>query len=224
MRHAAHRGDSKCLQALLEVARVPPDEPVPNQSVARQETGYPRGRSQPLHLLCQGQSPGDRAACFALLRAAGANLEAIDHVGCTPLHYAVQRKGGELASLLIEAGVCVNGADWYGNTPLSFAAWRNDTADIIAKLLRAGATANSLSLSDYMDHRAYPSLLRAGAKIRPNSRFLTPYLIKVRDIGGIEKYEQAHLAKLTRTFASKFRLPAQPARRVAEFWLHAGCY
>ena len=99
---------------------------------------------------------------------------------------------------------------------------RSGNADRIALLLRAGATATSLNVKDYGDRRAFPALLRAGAQIWPNNRH--PYLVKVRESGGIEKYQQAHLAKLTLTCGLKFRLPAAPARLVAEFWAHAGYY
>jgi hypothetical protein len=50
------------------------------------------------------------------------------------------------------------------------------------------------------------------------------YFQKVVDAGGFKKYEQAHLAALTATFASKLRLPARPARLVAEYWGHVGYY
>ena len=48
--------------------------------------------------------------------------------------------------------------------------------------------------------------------------------MKVIDAGGFKKYEQAHLAALTATFAPKLRLPARPARLVAEYWGHVGFY
>ena len=50
------------------------------------------------------------------------------------------------------------------------------------------------------------------------------YFQKVIDAGGFKKYEQAHLAALTATFAPKLRLPARPARLVAEYWGHVGFY
>ena len=50
------------------------------------------------------------------------------------------------------------------------------------------------------------------------------YFQKVIDAGGFKKYEQAHLARLTKTFAPKLRLPARPARLVAEYWGHVGFY
>ena len=53
---------------------------------------------------------------------------------------------------------------------------------------------------------------------------ISSYLQKVVDAGGWRKFEQAHLARVTKTFKSKLRLPARPARLVAEYWGHAGFY
>ena len=50
-------------------------------------------------------------------------------------------------------------------------------------------------------------------------------LPKVIDAGGFKKYEQAHLAKLTKTFEPKFTmLPKELVRHVVSFRLHAGYY
>ena len=88
-------------------------------------------------------------------------------------------------------------------------------------------------------HTTVPILLRAGGVLDryqrnlrrlnfgPKNRrikILRRYLAKVDDSGGFKKYAQAHLARVTTTFKSKLRLPARPARLVAEYWLHAGFY
>ena len=72
--------------------------------------------------------------------------------------------------------------------------------------------------------RMWPLFLRAGAEIGINNT--DPYIrvVRVRNDGGFKKYEQAHLATLTATFAPKLRLPVRPARLVAEYWGHAGFY
>ena len=68
-----------------------------------------------------------------------------------------------------------------------------------------------------------PILLRAGAKFSKNHDIW--YLQKVIDAGGFNKYAQAHLAKLTKTFEPKFTmLPKELVRHVVSFWLHAGYY
>ena len=64
-----------------------------------------------LHILCQNSGTDrtdcDRAACFELLREAGANLEAMFH-SCKALHCAAFYGNLSLLSLLVEAGVNVN--------------------------------------------------------------------------------------------------------------------
>jgi hypothetical protein len=75
-------------------------------------------------------------------------------------------------------------------------------------LLRAGAVLNRYQLR-------HPDLARSSSGA---------YLAKVDAAGGFKKYEQAHLAALTATFAPKLRLPVRPARLVAKYWLHAGFY
>ena len=62
----------------------------------------------PLHCLCERNNGGDRAACFELLRDAGANLEATDRYGYSPLHHATSSKSVELVSLLVQARVNVD--------------------------------------------------------------------------------------------------------------------
>ena len=58
----------------------------------------PAFRRTPLHLLCYTNAcmNGDRAACFKLLREAGANLEATDALRMTPLHEAAMNGRPEL--------------------------------------------------------------------------------------------------------------------------------
>ena len=180
-----------------------------------------------------------RVACFKLLRDAGANLGATDAVDYTPLHHSASRADVEMVSLLIQAGVNVNVTSRDGFTPLHEAA-RNlfgsavgSAADCVDLLIKAGAAVNvkasgwtPLALALNRGHRRmWPLLLRAGAGIPGYySPMPNPYLLRVQSAGGFGKYAQDHLARITPTFASMLRLAAQPARRVAEFWLHAGYY
>ena len=197
----------------------------------------------PLHRLCIGNATsGDAEVCFRLLRDAGANLEATEgDAGAVPLHYAAAKRNN-LASLLIEAGVQVNVAHSYGTTPLHDAA-KKGSETTVAILVKAGAAVNvkdgwgkrPLHYARDYNPRVCHILLRAGASLvnyyyyaGTPSPFCEPttsqYLQRVTDAGGFKEYEQAHLAKLTSTCASKFSLPAAPARLVAEFWAHAGYY
>ena len=79
----------------------------------------------PLHCLCERSSRnngGDRAACFELLRDAGANLEATDRYGYSPLHHATSSKSVELVSLLVQARVNVDATANHNATALHLAA------------------------------------------------------------------------------------------------------
>jgi len=70
-----------------------------------------------------------------------------------------------------------------------------------------------------------PLLLRAGAEL-PAGPIYNRYLSKVKDAGGIERYERAHLASRAATFTPKLAhlLPPELVRRVVEYWMHAGDY
>ena len=225
---AANTGDFGTIRRLL-AAGLSPNH--------RSETGL-----TPLQRVCWGPTnTGDPEACFRLLRDAGANLEATTN-GLAPLHYAAgNRDRSSLVAMLIEAGVNVNVSTSMGTTPLHRAS-KAGSETAVAMLVEAGAAVDAkddynrtplhlaVDTSLRRARRVIPILLRAGAEIffpapedmeNPTEN---PYIRRVLMAGGFKKYEQAHLAKLTRTFASKFLLPAQPARRVAEFWLHAGYY
>ena len=225
---AANTGDFGTIRRLL-AAGLSPNH--------RSETGL-----TPLQRVCWGPTnTGDPEACFRLLRDAGANLEATTN-GLAPLHYAAgNRDRSSLVAMLIEAGVNVNVSTSMGTTPLHRAS-KAGSETAVAMLVEAGAAVDAkddynrtplhlaVDTSLRRARRVIPILLRAGAEIffpapedmeNPTEN---PYIRRVLMAGGFKKYEQAHLAKLTRTFASKFRLPAQPARLVAEFWAHAGYY
>ena len=187
----------------------------------------------PLHVMCRnvGYATRHHAACFELLRDAGANLEAPDSVGYRPLHCAVCGGSVVLLSLLIQSGVEVDATCNSGATALHIATRRN-AVDCVEVLLAAGAALDVRSDSgrtpldmalDQNIRRVWPLLLRAGAEIPTNNTH--PYIVRVRNAGGFKKYAQAHLARVTNTFESTLGLPARPARLVVEFWLHhAGYY
>ena len=102
-------------------------------------------RRTPLHLLCDSYSAcmnGDRAACFTILREAGANLEATSSLRLTPLHEAAVNGRPELLSLLIQSGVNVNATCIKGKTALHFAA----------------ASGNAAMVKMLLEHQADPTL------------------------------------------------------------------
>ena len=217
----------------------------------------------PLHYLCD--TGGDRAACFELLRDAGANLEAFDSKMCRPLHYAASSKSVELVSLLVQARVNVDAATNDGSTALHFAA-RKGAADCVKVLLAAiapynvdatdrdGVTALHLAarrrapdcvevllaagadidartsqtrispLDVALTHRSsrtWPLFLRAGAEIPTDNT--EPYIVRVRNAGGFQRYAQAHVVRIASILETPL-LPPELVRKVLEFWLHAGYY
>ena len=186
----------------------------------------------PLHVMCRnvGYATRHHAACFELLRDAGANLEAPDSVGYRPLHCAVCGGSVVLLSLLIQSGVEVDATCNSGATALHIAARRN-AADCIEVLLAAGASLDArLSPSGMRPfdmaihrpyHRMWPLFLRAGAEIPTDNT--EPYLVRVRNAGGFQRYAQAHVARVASILATPV-LPPELVRKVLEFHLHAGYY
>ena len=80
-----------------------------------------------------------------------------------------------------------------------------------------------MDIAIYEDYRrAWPLLLRAGAEIPTDET--DPYIVRVRNAGGFKKYEQAHITRITAILAQTPRLPPEMARKIVEFWLHAGYY
>src|SRR5688572_11045157 len=68
--------------------------------------------------LLQAIRQQDAAAVRALLRG-GADVNAVEVDGMTPLHWAVQLDDRALAEMLIHAGARVTAATRYGVTPLT---------------------------------------------------------------------------------------------------------
>ncbi len=70
-------------------------------------------------------------------------------------------------------------------------------------------------------------LLRADARtaVYPIANISDPYVRRVLGAGGFQRYERAHLAALTATFAPKFpALPTDAVRVVVAFCFHVGYY
>ena len=193
----------------------------------------------PIHLLCLSRNAcmnGDRAACFKLLREAGANLEATNSIGMTPLHEAAANGRLELLSLLIQSGVNVNATHMQGKNALHFAvqgsAIYSRKIACCELLLKAGAAVNvkahgwqtplNIALTCHL-RRMWPLFLRAGAEMPNHTVFTYPYIERVRNAGGFKRYEQAHLARLTAILETPL-LPPELVRKILEFWLHAGYY
>ena len=97
-----------------------------------------------LQLLLHLAAQGGHKEIAELLIAAGADVNAKNKYGTTPLHKAAFYGHKEIAELLIANGVDVNAKKNNGRTPLDRAIWINETeiADLIRK--HGGKTAKEL--------------------------------------------------------------------------------
>ncbi len=120
----------------------------------------------------------DRAEIDDLL-ACGADPNAKDAGGCTPLHYAAWNNPvGEMAAVLFEAGADPEACDGNGRKPLDYAISAANDAFIEAALDAGADPAGSgEAVEDARDTarygcpafgetRAYRRLMRAGARLR----------------------------------------------------------
>ena len=161
-------------------------------------------------------------------------MEASDSEGYRPLHFAARSKSVELVSLLVQARVNVDATGNGGITALHLAA-RRGAADCIEVLLAAGADIDvrtsagrrpfDLAIINvaptHRSHRMWPLFLRAGAELPADNT--DPYIVRVRNAGGFQRYAQAHIARIASILETPL-LPPELVRKVLAFWLHAGYY
>jgi len=91
--------------------------------------------------LFEAVKSGDAARVKELLEK-GADVNARDNKGWTPLHLAAQKGHADVAELLIKNGADVNAKNNYGWTPL-YAAAQEGHADVAELLIRHGADVNA---------------------------------------------------------------------------------
>ncbi|HEX7079427.1 MAG TPA: ankyrin repeat domain-containing protein [Gammaproteobacteria bacterium] len=84
---------------------------------------------------------GDREAALEMIRA-GADVNAAQGDGTTPLHWAVYRIDPELVSVLLERGAKADAVNLYGSSPLAEAV-KVGHAGLVETLLEAGADVES---------------------------------------------------------------------------------
>ncbi len=84
---------------------------------------------------------GERAAALDAINA-GADVNATQGDGTTPLHWAVYRVDAELVAALLKRGAGANVTNKYGSSPLAEAV-KLSNAKLVTQLLAAGADAES---------------------------------------------------------------------------------
>ena len=129
----------------------------------------PHGASL-LHLACSYLYAKNQAATVSALIAAGADLEARDQYGATPLNWAAGYGCAECVTLLLKAGAKVMARNLKGVTPLHVAGPK-----IAPLLIAAGADINGVDSNGNKPlHRQFHSaFLPVGVNVR-NSQGFTP--------------------------------------------------
>ncbi|HUT52061.1 MAG TPA: ankyrin repeat domain-containing protein [bacterium] len=105
------------------------------------QTGKPATRQLDINLLKETSADCDVRQCLDLLDR-GADVNAADEDGCTPLIWAALSGKRETVELLIARGGDVNCKDSDGQTPLHIAATTGDVA-MARLLIEKGADVNA---------------------------------------------------------------------------------
>lgn len=129
----------------------------PRMSNALQEASFDKFGS----LIKHGDLLGIRAFI-----SSGANVDARNRFGWTPLMLAVSKGHGPIIDFLISAGADVNAANGFGGSPLAYASLEG-RLDVIESLLKAGADVNvqphGVSLLEFA--------VRGGGRFRTRAHF-----------------------------------------------------
>lgn len=123
-----------------------------------------------LHMASSSPIGDDRAKMTAALLAAGANIEARDNGGATPLNWAAGSDCGECVKLLLKAGAQVTARNTKGSTALHVSG-----PQIAALLIAAGADPEAADIDGNLPlHKMHhDAFLVAGVNVR-NKYGFTP--------------------------------------------------
>lgn len=118
--------------------------------------------------LHQAARDGDTVGARALLDEEPARVRQADVIGCTPLHWAVERGHLPVVRLLVEAGANVDARRGDGRTPALVAVFgfhrywrREDKPDILQVLLDSGAEYSLLIAAAVGDAKRVREMLRS---------------------------------------------------------------
>jgi ankyrin repeat protein len=92
-------------------------------------------------LLADAIKAGDRQSALEMLKT-GADVNAAQPDGSTPLHWAVYRDDIDLVRALLDRGAKANVVNLLGSTPLAEAV-KVSNLDLVALLLKAGANVDT---------------------------------------------------------------------------------
>jgi ankyrin repeat protein len=129
--------------------------------------------------------------------AAGAEVDALDENGFSPLHHAILEKADSAVAVLMAAGADINRATSAGSTPLHLAV-TTDNASLVETLLAAGADFNALTpdgasplcLAVDKNSPLVNSFLQAGAVPDADACAVGDYLFCAASSGCIEMLEE----------------------------------
>jgi hypothetical protein len=146
--------------------------------------------------LAEAVLKGDAAKVAAML-SAGADANAADKAGWTPLHWAAVLGHKDVAALLLANGAAVDARKTTGETPLHLAAGENRT-DVAELLLARGADVNASTIGGWtpLHDAAYSGntamavlLLAKGARVNTTDPGGTTPLHLAASHGHTETYE-----------------------------------
>ncbi|KAF5013105.1 hypothetical protein FDECE_875 [Fusarium decemcellulare] len=142
-------------------------------------------RTQPLHLLAAGDHWWQVAQAIPYLISKGADLEARDRAGCTPLLAAIEEGGWMCAAVvksLLALGANVHAVDSQGKGCLDYATFDEE---LVRLLIRHGAEVSPTVLS-YAAKGRNPGVLKALLSAGEASGLARSLNLRLEDVDGLK--------------------------------------